>query len=548
MALLAYEFWCSLGDEEVIRFKGEVSPVGLNLSQNLTISSVKKSNRKYFQTYYKQLIEIILTNITPKEEDEEESDTWTYSKASSYLLHVMVQVIDYELMEQILKYIDIEIISENVSSKIIAILFFAVCCDTSTHKIRMHEFINSHLSKIINYLFYQNNLVKSSASFCLVRISKYFGKSGIFDSHTLNTVIPALINALPSKNKIAINICQSLIHIAKAVGDLDTKKNSNQMSIFFEKVFSELVSNAYRVGAMDKDANLTMNCFLVINTLIEYSSHDKQEKLSEILIFFLTQFEGTLSPVTNQTILSLGSTNTMDTIFMLQSYYCTVFRAVFKKLLKKISNDVGLKIYTLLEGSFKQRQTVYDEAILCLGALAINIGEGFEPIMEKFSDYLFYSIQKIDETSLCKASIITVGSVTRAIGYNIYKFSDKFIPVLLEILTNENASRYCKLVSITTIGEICMAINEHFLKYLDTIMKLFLSAANLATSVPDLDDEDTIDYLKNLRFELIEAFTFISFSLDDCKKKNLFVPYVPQIFAFFKIIVEDAYPQRAVSE
>lgn len=515
-------------------------------THGLSVTNAKKKNRKYFQTYYKQLIEIILSSITPKEEDEEDSDTWTFSKASSYLLHVMVQVIDSEMMDQILNFIEIEIMSENLAQKVISLLFFAVCCDTAVHKIRMHEFVNVHMGKVISYLFHQNSTVKSSASLCMVKICKHFGKSGIFDSNTLNTIVPALINALPSKNKIAINICQCLIQITKAVGDLDTLKNSNPMSIFFEKVFSELVSNAYRAGAMDRDSNLTMNCFLVINTLIEYSSHDKQEKLSEILIFFLTQFEGTLSPDASQTIQSLASVNTLDTIFLLQSYYCTVFRAVFKKLLKKISADVALKIYTLLEGSFKQRQTVYDEAILCLGALAINVAEAFEPIVEKFGDYLLYTMQKIDETSLCKAGIMTLGSITRAIGGNLYKYSDKFIPVLLEILTNENASRYCKLVAITTIGEICMAINENFLKYLDTIMKLFLSAANLAATLADPDDEDTIEYLKDLRFELIEAFTFISFGLDDCNKKDLFVPYVPQIFNFFKVIVDDAFPQRSV--
>lgn len=522
--------------------------MGLTLSHgSQNNSTVKKSNRKYFQTYYKQLIELILANITPKEEDEEDSDTWTFSKASSYLLHVMVQVIDYDMMEQILKYIESEILSENLNSKVNSILFFAVCCDTTTHKIRMHEFINSHMGKILNYLFHQNSMVKSSASLCMVKICKHFGKSGVFDSNNLNTVILPLINALPSKNKVAINICQSIIHITKAVGDLDTIKNSNPMSIFFEKVFSELISIAFRAGAMERDANLTMHCFMVINTLIEYSSHDKQEKLSEILIYFLTQFEGTLSQVANQTISSLANTNTLETILLLQSYYCTVFRAVFKKLLKKISKDVALNIYTLLESSFKQRQTVYDEAVLCLGALATNVGENFEPIVENFAHYLLYGIEKIEETSLCKSGIITLGCITRAIGFKFYKFSDKFIPVLLEILTNENASRYCKLVAITTIGEICLAINEHSLKYLDTIMKLFLSAANMATTVADQDDEDTIDYLKDLRFELIEAFTFISFSLDDCNKKNLFVPYVPQIFGFFKIIAEDVYPQRAVS-
>jgi hypothetical protein len=281
--------------------------------------------------------------------------------------------------------------------------------------------------------------------------------------------------------------------------------------------------------------------------LIEYSSCDKQEKLSEILVYFLSQFENTFSNTITTTIQNLAGDGVTDAVFLLQSYYCTVFRSVFKKLMKKLSNEIAMNIYTLIENSFKLRQTVYDEAILAMGALVENVREGFEPIMEKFQDYLLYAINKTDESSLCKTGILVLGNITRIIGYNIHKYSDKFIPALLSILTNDNVSRYCKTVAITTIGEICLAVNEHFLKYFEMIMNLFISAASLAATHADSEDEDTEEYLKDLRFELIEAFTFISFGLDDCGKKELFIPYVPKIFDFFKVIIEESYQQRAVS-
>jgi hypothetical protein len=55
-----------------------------------------------------------------------------------------------------------------------------------------------------------------------------------------------------------------------------------------------------------------------------------------------------------------------------------------------------------------------------------------------------------------------------------------------------------------------------------------------------------VDYLKDLRYELIEAFTAISFGLDNCNQKNLFAKYVPRIFNFFYIISGDNFPQRPV--
>ena len=107
------------------------------------------------------------------------------------------------------------------------------------------------------------------------------------------------------------------------------------MSPFFEKIFAELATLAYRDGAYNKDENFIMYCFLLINELFEYSSHDKQEKLSEILIFFLTQFEGTLSEtISNNNMATSGSSNV---ILQLQSYYCSIFHAVFNKMIKNIS-------------------------------------------------------------------------------------------------------------------------------------------------------------------------------------------------------------------
>jgi hypothetical protein len=555
--LLAFEFWCSLGDEEVQRFKNEytfnMSQITIQNNSLITIpnpnQNTSKLHKKYFSSYYPQLIEIILQFVSPVEEEEEEdSADWSMSKASLYVLYILVQVIDSQMMEKIIKYIDNNISCEDTKVKNISLLLFAGCCNTMQHRSRINDIISKHLNKVLKLLFNESLMIKKSSSLLLIKITKHYGKSGIFDSFNLNSTIPLLINVFPSNsNKIVINVIQSLINLTKALGDLDTNKSTNMISPFFEKIFSELILIAYREGAFNKDANLTMYCFLLINDLIEYSSHDKQEKLTEILIYFLTQFEGSLTNTGNPTFNTMCTPGTSDIIYQLQSYYCTVFRVVFKKLFKKINAEMGLKIFTLLENSFKMRQTVYDEAVLCLGSLASNMGEPFEEIMNKFQDFLLYALEKYNESSLCKSAIITLGHIVRSIKFNFYKFSDKYIPVLINILTNQDVSRNNKILAITTLGEICMTINEHFLNHLDNVMQVFFSAAQIATTIAESDDEDTDEYLKDLRFELIEAFTCISFGLDDCGKKNLFVPFVPHIFNFFKTIVGDAYSQRSVN-
>jgi hypothetical protein len=51
------------------------------------------------------------------------------------------------------------------------------------------------------------------------------------------------------------------------------------------------------------------------------------------------------------------------------------------------------------------------------------------------------------------------------------------------------------------------------------------------------DDEDTIDFIINLRYELIMTFNCIVFSVED--KIEIINKYIPNIFQFFKAIVND---------
>jgi hypothetical protein len=68
-------------------------------------------------------------------------------------------------------------------------------------------------------------------------------------------------------------------------------------------------------------------------------------------------------------------------------------------------------------------------------------------------------------------------------------------------------------------------------------MQLLFSACEMGVNVSEIDDEDTIEFIKNLRYELIMTFTCIEFSVED--KTELLNPFIPNIFTFFKSIVND---------
>ena len=89
-------------------------------------------------------------------------------------------------------------------------------------------------------------------------------------------------------------------------------------------------------------------------------------------------------------------------------------------------------------------------------------------------------MKSLKESSLLKAALLVLNSIVREAKTNFTQYSQEIIPLLIEILTNNDVSRNNKLITITNIGEIALNICDDFLPFLDPVMKLLFSAAQLA--------------------------------------------------------------------
>jgi len=126
----------------------------------------------------------------------------------------------------------------------------------------------------------------------------------------------------------------------------------------------------------------------------------------------------------------------------------------------------------LFENSFKLRNGVYDEAILAISALALNQGGEFLVLMDKYLAYLTFSLKKFNESSLSKVAVLSTGDISRALGPNFAKYSTEIIPILIQILIENDVNKYTKIVAINTIGDIAMNISEQYFPYLEGTMKI----------------------------------------------------------------------------
>lgn len=81
------------------------------------------------------------------------------------------------------------------------------------------------------------------------------------------------------------------------------------------------------------------------------------------MIYVLQAFESTIN-----------STNNFDALknYDFQSYLANIIHSILNKFLKTFSQENALKIFIIFENSFKQRNGVYDEAILAISSLALS--------------------------------------------------------------------------------------------------------------------------------------------------------------------------------
>jgi len=137
----------------------------------------------------------------------------------------------------------------------------------------------------------------------------------------------------------------------------------DEFSKYFDGLFTSFLNIALakpeKSGNMD---NLVMHCFICLCDLIDYSSHDKQEKLSEILTYFVTQLNSTMLPE-NINITSI------EMIHQIQSYFCNIFRSCFRKKINMVDLSLAEQVYFCIESSFKFRKCVYEEGLLAIAAL-----------------------------------------------------------------------------------------------------------------------------------------------------------------------------------
>ena len=529
LALFALEIILSVGDEEVSRINYDFINLNKIGNGNYTLD---KKNRGYFNKISPELQKLIEQNVKLPDDDNE--DSWNISNACLKILNLMSQLADSNTMHKFYENLSNEIKKNNQGQNDINLLnnrakiwLLLGSCIARVNITDIAKILNSNIYLIFDDIRQNISMpLKKSASYIILKVTKEIPK--MFDSSRLGKIIELLSAEIKASqdNIYMANLCRSLQNLIKCYGDLETNKSSSSLSPYFEIILNNLFVGAEQdIKNYQASAKTTLSRFMTIGTLIEYSSHDKQ-------------IESTQNNI--DTMIKAGIDK--ETIFQIQEYYFSLLQKLFNKYKTKIELDFADKIWQLTEALFKYRQTVFDEANLAMSALARNMGETFEPIFKKYYPYVEYSIKYYSNNSLSKSGLVSLMHCIISVQKNIDKTKD-IISTLIDVCVSNEVEKKNKTIAISIIGYVAMFEGTNFSIYIDPVMKLLFSAAQMGFNLGYNIDEELIEFVKTLRFQIIQTFTCLEMTFNN-KENNILNSYMKDIFEFLKSCINDTKIQN----
>jgi len=111
-----------------------------------------------------------------------------------------------------------------------------------------------------------------------------------------------------------------------------------------------------------------------------------------------------------------------------------------------------------------------------------------------------------------------------------------FVPCLHKILSDQTLQREIKIPALHALGELCLNQGQIFNQiYLDNTLTLLNLAARASIQTGShIEDQETVEYMKELRETIIDQYTVILMSAEDNQCLDKFNNYLEMMFDFLE--------------
>jgi len=519
VALQAIEFWSTLAEDE--------ERIQSDLEQ---LEEGEETELKYLRLVESALKPLcqLLTKLMCRQKDGADGDEMTVSSSAATCLALVSTVVRDKIVPEVLPFIQTNINNPDWRFKEAATLCFSAILEgTSTSK--MSQLVKEVLPVLFQQMNDPNDVVKDTTIFTIGSIAKNH-PDPLINEHILPSALNAIGMGIKDEPKIAAKACWAIHNIAEAFEE--QQNEDQQTNALSNQIFNTLITILFQTIDREDvwECNLRINAYEALSALINAAARDMFEFLDQQVIKeLLHRLDQTL--VGNK---SLDAEETSN----IQALLCAVLQNLTIKLGDRVRKhaDVMMMLYLRVLQS-KSSSSVHEETFLCVGSLASALSFDFGRYMDHFKDFLFGGLSNQQHESVCNVSISVMSDLCTALGDKISPYCDDIMTILLTNIQSQTLDKRVKSSIIALFGDIALAIQGDFEKYLTPVGQVLKQAGEAHVNESN-NTEDMIEYVDQLREAIFDAYIGILQGLKK-HKPNAFNQYVDQLLALIRVISQD---------
>jgi len=221
-----------------------------------------------------------------------------------------------------------------------------------------------------------------------------------------------------------------------------------------------------------------------------------------------------------------------------QGSVCNLLQACISKLGSEIKPFADKLVELHIKVFDCKNASVHEQAIMSFGCIADALEQDFVQYMQVFYQYLLLGLRNYQEHEVCATAVGVVGDIARALQKKLLPYCDDLFSALIQLIRTPDLDQNVRPPILTCFGDIALAIEGDFLKYLQLTMSVLAAAAG--TQITDYSDDEVIDYHNHLRESIFESYTGIIQGLRaDPAAIQHFLPYARDVIHFVVFVCND---------
>ena len=506
-----YEFLCAIAEHET---NINNSPININY---------------YFLDKYKeQLSKITLNDIITNNFDEE---GYTISKYSSILISYMCQCCDFKFTEIMLNYYNNNISSNNPVIKFSALnIFESILC--TNEKLKLFPIVKQSLPLLSTILLEGQTLlsVRKLIAKIMKLIIKYFGLLIIKENDLFDKFMTLFLTLL--KDPQPEIVFKTLEAIHTLVKNIETNEylETNLLTQYTKNYYEILLNLSQNINLFNNDHNIPMVALYTLGDFGQHLANDARNMSINIFKSLVEMFLKTLNKdVFKDDKIRLNY----------QEYLCTSLDSILSN--KKVLDKDVRNLFNYVIQSFQQRQEIYEEGITVIGAIASFLQRSFIIEMNNFNSYLLHGLTLTNSFDICKSCLLCLNEIIMSTGPDFNIYVGEYLKIVLNILSDNQMSRELKPYCFFIMSSLFLSCKQEIFKYFNEIMTMVGGAfeACLMDYNNQKENIDFINYIMQLKENVLETMGCIFNAVQDLEKTDAFVPYAKSTVIFINKILRD---------